>query len=94
MWSIIAITALSGILAQIIHPIVVILYWTIGFQRYIVTDRSKQNQLLAKLKVKHSTSLKDDEKSFGLDSSYIRPGRVDKCWEFTHDMIVNHKKEK
>lgn len=97
MWSIIAITALSGILAQIIHPIVVILYWTIGFQRFTVTDRSKQNQLLAKLKVKHYTNLKD-EKSFGIIYGkwyvgYIADGEGEKGDEILH-LIINVKRYK
>ena len=65
MWNIILLTALSGILGQIIHPIVFILYWTIGFQRYTETEPSKQSELLAKLKVKNSTITRD-AKPFGI----------------------------
>ena len=95
MWNIILLTALSNILAQIIHPIVFILYWTIGFQRYTETDRSKQNQLLAKLKVKHSTSLRDG-KPFGIIYGkwyvgYIADGEGEKGDE-TLDLIINIKR--
>ena len=65
MWNIVLLTVLSGILGQIIHPIVFILYWTIGFQRYTETEPSKQSELLAKLKVKNSTITRD-AKPFGI----------------------------